>query len=101
MPAVPEIPRLVNVATPLEEVAVAVPTVLPPELTDAVTTAEEVVTTFPAESSTRTTGCVVNAAPEAVPCAGVVSDKDAAAPVVTTTVCESLVSRVPLVNVAA
>lgn len=62
-------PRLVKVATPLEAFTEVVPTVLPPVLTLADTEADEVVTVLPAESSTRTTGCVVNAAPDAVPCA--------------------------------
>jgi hypothetical protein len=67
VPAVPLMPRLLNVATPLDALTDAVPTVLPPVLTEAVTAADELVTVLPAESSTRTTGCVVNAAPDEVP----------------------------------
>ena len=77
MPAVPLIPRVLNVAIPLDAFTDAVPTELPPALTVAVTAADEPDTKLPAESSTRTTGCVVNAAPDAVPCACVVSDSEA------------------------
>jgi hypothetical protein len=57
VPAVPRMPKLEKVATPLEALAVVVPTVPPPEpLTDAVTVMAEFSTRLPAESSTRTTG---------------------------------------------
>jgi hypothetical protein len=68
VPAVPLIPRLLNVATPLTAVAVAVPTSVAPALTVAVTTVElSLVTTLLPTSCNDTCGCVVNAAPDAVP----------------------------------
>jgi len=101
VPAVPRIPNVENVAIPFEATAVVVPTVPPPDpLTVAVTVIVEFSTRFPAESSTRTTGCVVNTEPDAVPSAAVPSESEAAAPCTTVTECESLVRRVPLVKVA-
>ena len=68
VPAVPVIPRLLNVTIPLTDVAVIVPTREAPLLTVAVTTVESsLVTTAPPESFSDTCGCVVNAAPDAVP----------------------------------
>ena len=68
VPAVPEIPKLLNVATPLETVAVRVPTSVAPSLTVAVTTvALSFVTTLLPKSCNDTCGWVVNAAPDAVP----------------------------------
>ena len=68
MPAVPLIPRLLNVATPLTAVADVVPTSVAPALTVAVTTVElSLVTTLLPTSCNDTCGCVVNAAPDAVP----------------------------------
>ena len=46
----PLIPKLPNVATPEEAVAVAVPTKVPPVLIVAVTTSEDDVTVLPIES---------------------------------------------------
>ena len=57
VPAVPVIPRLLNVATPLEAVAVVVPTSVAPELTEAVTTVElSLVTTLLPWSCNETCG---------------------------------------------
>ena len=57
VPAVPEIPRLLNVATPLEAVAVVVPTSVAPALTDAVITVElSFVTTLLPKSCNDTCG---------------------------------------------
>lgn len=68
VPAVPVIPRLLNVATPDDVVAVAVPTSVPPVEIVAVTVlAAYVVTVLPAASFTAICGCVENAAPDAVP----------------------------------
>ena len=68
VPAVPEIPRLLNVATPLDAVAVVVPISVAPALTEAVITVElSLITTLFPESCNDTCGCVVNAAPDAVP----------------------------------
>ena len=62
------IPRLLNVATPLDAVAVVVPTSVAPALTEAVITVElSLVTTLSPESCNDTWGWVVNAAPDAVP----------------------------------
>ena len=55
VPAVPEIPRSLKVATPLEAVAVVVPTSVAPALTEAVTTVElSIVTTLLPESCNDT-----------------------------------------------
>ena len=68
VPAVPEMPRLVNVATPFTAVAVVAPTSVAPDDTVAVTTVlESDVATFPPASVTDTCGWVVNAAPVVVP----------------------------------
>ena len=68
MPIVPDRPRLLNVATPFTAVAVAVPTRVPPEDTDAVTTVLlSDVTALPARSLTVTCGWVVKAVPVDVP----------------------------------
>ena len=84
VPAVPLIPRLLNVATPLTAVAVAVPTVPPfAPLTDAVTVSVESETKLLPESRMRTLGCVVKAAPDAVPSAAVTKEILVGAPVVT------------------
>ena len=73
VPAVPPIPRFVKVATPLTAVAVVVPTRAPPVDIEAVTTVElSAVTIFALASLIEITGCVVNAAPAAVPTAAVV-----------------------------
>ena len=57
--------RSVNVATPLEAVAVSVPLNVPvPVALLTVTTAEDDVTVFPAASTMRTTGWLVKADPE-------------------------------------
>jgi hypothetical protein len=59
---------LLNVATPLTAVAVAVPTNVAPVLTVAVTTDElSLVTTLLPTSCNDTCGWVLNAAPDAVP----------------------------------
>ena len=79
-------PKLLKVATPDEAVAVAVPTKVP-LVTDAVTTALEAVTVFPAESLIVITGCVLNAAPDAAPEAAVDTAIWLTAPAPTETVC--------------
>ena len=57
VPAVPEIPKLLNVATPFTAVAVRVPTSDAPALTEAVTTVElSLTTTLLAESCSETCG---------------------------------------------
>ena len=79
----PESPTVEKVATPLEAVAVAVPTTVAPVLTVIVTT--EVlseVTVFPPESWMATAGWVVKAAPLAAPAAEVVTANWVAEPVV-------------------
>ena len=68
VPAVPVIPKLSKVATPFTAVAVRVPTRDAPALTIAVTTVElSLTTTLLPKSCNDTRGCVVNAAPDAVP----------------------------------
>jgi hypothetical protein len=87
VPDVPESPRVVKVATPEEAVAVAVPTRVPPAETVAViTVVESVVTVLPAASRIVTCGCVVNAAPDAVPTDCRVNERADGAPAVTVTV---------------
>ena len=57
MPDVPEMPRLLNVTTPLTAVAVVVPTSVAPEETDAVTTElESEVAALPFASVMEMTG---------------------------------------------
>ena len=68
-------PTPVNVATPRNAVAVAVPTTVTPALTLIVTTLLLVVTVLPPASCTATTGCVVKAAPFAAPAAFVINTK--------------------------
>ena len=67
----PSMLRLENLATPFEAVAVTLPSSLPlPLAMDAVTTSMAplpVVTTKPALSRMRTTGCVVNTSSSAAP----------------------------------
>jgi len=75
-------PTVLKVATPLDAVAVAVPTTVPPLLTAIVTTALLPVTVFPPASRIATTGCVVNAAPLIAPAAGLVSASRLAVPTV-------------------
>ena len=66
-------PTVENVATPLEAVAVAVPTTEAPVPTVMVTTLLlSLVSVLPPESRIATTGWVVNAAPLAEPAALVV-----------------------------
>jgi len=80
-PAVPVITRLVNVATPATAVAVVVPESVPlPEAFETVTTAVDVVTVFPPESVTLTTGWVVKADPLTAPAGWVVIIALVAAP---------------------
>ena len=68
VPEVPVIPRFVKVATPLDTVAVVVPTSDAPALTVAVMTVElSFPTTRLPTSCNETCGWVVKAAPEAVP----------------------------------
>jgi hypothetical protein len=65
-------PTVLNVATPLDAVSVAVPTTVPLSLTVIVTTELlSVVTVLPDVSWIATTGCVVNAAPLMEPAADV------------------------------
>jgi hypothetical protein len=73
-------PTVLNVAMPLEAVAVAVPTTVPPVLTVMVTTALLPVTVLPYASCIATTGCVVNAAPLTDPAADVESASRLAVP---------------------
>ena len=68
LPEKPLMPAPEKVATPLDIVAVAVPTTLAPRLTVIVTTEEESAAMLPLESIKFTRGCVVNAAPLAAPC---------------------------------
>jgi hypothetical protein len=76
-------PTSLKLATPLEAVAVAVPTTVPLELTVIVTTELlSVVIVFPYASWIATTGCVVNASPLAAPAADVVSASRLAVPTV-------------------
>src|SRR5437764_1061530 len=83
-------PTFENVATPATAVAVIVPTVVAPLLTDIVTTVVlSVVRVFPAPSRTATTGWVTNAAPLADPDALVVSTSCVPAPTVGTMVCDA------------
>jgi len=56
VPAVPETPKLLNVAIPDEAVAVVVPTNVAPLLTVAVTTTPDDMTVLPPLSVIRTTG---------------------------------------------
>ena len=88
VPFVPLIPRPENVRTPALALAVAVPTSVAPVDTDAVIDAVEFVTTLPEASCTCTTGCVLNAAPDAAvtPDIELASTSFAAAPYVTDTV---------------
>ncbi|MFM8352740.1 MAG: hypothetical protein ACKN9D_16960, partial [Actinomycetales bacterium] len=90
--AVPVMPRLVNVATPLDAVAVEVPTIVAPLLTDAVTARVLDVTVLPPASWIATTGWVVNAEPEIAPLAAVVMPSLLAAPAVTVMVWDTPVS---------
>ena len=86
VPAVPVMPRFVKVATPADAVAVVVPTRVPPDEMEAVTTVDESeVSTLPEESVTEICGCVVNAAPEAVPAEERDSASAEAAPALTVT----------------
>jgi len=66
-------PTSEKVATPLEALTVAVPTVVPLPLTVMVTEAVLLVTVLPKESLIVTTGWVVNAEPLALPAAEVLS----------------------------
>ena len=71
-PTVPVSRRFVKVATPLETAMVVVPaSVAVCEGVEATTFADASVTRLPAESSTRITGCVVNAVPLVAPAAEV------------------------------
>ena len=85
VPFVPLIPNPENVRSPPAALAVAVPTNVAPVDTDAVIDAVEFVTTLPAESWICTTGCVLNAAPDAAvtPDIELASTNFAAAPYVT------------------
>jgi hypothetical protein len=59
---------LVKVATPLTAATVVVPLKVPvPDVIDATTLTDEVVTVFPDESVIRTTGWVVSATPLTAP----------------------------------
>ena len=72
VPAVPLMPTPEKVATPLEALTVAVPTVVPLPLTVMVTKAVLLVTVLPNASLMVIMGWVVNAEPLAKPAAGVV-----------------------------
>ena len=67
----PLIPTVLKVATPLDAVAVAVPTTVPPLLTVIVTTALLPVTVLPDASCIAIKGWVEKAAPLAAPAAEV------------------------------
>ena len=68
MPAVPVMPRFVKVATPEDTVRVVVPTSVPPaEIVAVATDVESEVTVLPSASRIAICGCVVKAAPDAVP----------------------------------
>ena len=75
LPDTPLMPAPEKIATPLDIVAVAVPTMLAPRLTVIVTTEEESAAMLPLESIKFTRGCVVNAAPLAAPAAEVANLK--------------------------
>jgi hypothetical protein len=75
------ITRLVNVATPATAATVVVPESVPvPEAFETVTSVVDVVTVFPPESVTLTTGCVVKADPLTAPAGWVVIIALVAAP---------------------
>ena len=80
-PVVPEIERPAKVATPLLTATVAVPfSVPPPDAMTTVTFPLYDVARLPFASSTRTTGCVPNAAPLFAPAGCVNTDRAVAAP---------------------
>jgi len=80
VPAVPLIPALVKVTTPLTAFTVVVPTMVPLLFTVMVTEAELLVTVLPKASRMVITGCVVNADPLAEPAAWVVNASCVAVP---------------------
>jgi hypothetical protein len=87
-------PRFVKVATPEDIVLVVVPTSVPPAETVAVTTeVESDVTVLPRASLTAICGCVVKAAPDAVPTDAREITMEAAAPGVGVIDCVALVSE--------
>ena len=99
MPDVPVMPRPLSVklATPDAKDSEVVPTRTPPADTVARIDPTCPVTVFPPESCTVTTGCVVNAAPDALPTDGVDNITWVGAPVLTVN-CSDVDARPVLVN---